>query len=86
MYPKPSAWAEIRTAPIHRANTARATGCQSAHQLAVETRQGSFKMQILSELHDDILAKVQPGSFGGESNDGFLEHIVEIGRDEPAAR
>ncbi len=32
-----------------------------------------------SELHNDILAKLQPGNFGREADDSLLEHVVEIG-------
>jgi len=41
---------------------------------------------MISKLHNHILAEGQPGNFGGESDDGFLEYVVEIGRNEPTTR
>jgi len=43
-----------------------------------------WAVQQKLELHNHILAEGQPGYFGSEADDGFLELVVEVGRDEPS--
>lgn len=39
-----------------------------------------------SKVHNHVATERQSGDFGSEFDDGFLQHVVEVGRDQPSTR
>ncbi len=46
----------------------------------------TFLKRAESEVDNDVFSKSEASNFSGEANDGFLEHVVEVGGNKPAAR